>query len=153
MMQPRTTASAIARHDSERHAREERGLIVVPHVPSAEDPLQRAVAHRLPQDLVDGRTQRGVPRGEHPDVVAGGYRLLRHGEARDDTSPSIRDHVIEQHRVQASEHEVRVRVHVILVGDRLEPVLARRCQENVVRDGSTERADAATGKVGQRAEA
>ena len=98
--------------------------------------------------------QRGVARREHADVVAGRRpRPLTMREARDGQAPPLGDHVVEQDRVEPAEHEVGIRMHVIVVGDGLEAVLARGREQDVVRDGAGERADAPAGEIGQRAKA
>ena len=55
--------------------RVERRLIVVPDPPLPEDALERAVAHRAAQDLVDAVAQRRVARRQHADVVADRRRV------------------------------------------------------------------------------
>ena len=55
--------------------------------------------------------------------------------------PPLGEDVVEQDGVDASDQQVAVRVHVIVVRHRAEAVLALRAQQDFVRDRSAERAD------------
>ena len=113
----------------------------------AEDSLQRAVAHRGPQDLVACVSQGRVWRREHADVVPDRDRLGLNREAVHEATPAFGEDVVEQHRIDAAEHEVTVRMHVVLVRERPEAVIAFGAQEDVVRNRAAERRHAVAAQV------
>ena len=98
-----------------QHSREVLRLAVVPHLPIAKRPLERAVAHARAKDDVGRVAQRGVRAREHGDVVADrDGRRLNHEPARAAQRP-FGDDVIEQHGVDAPGDEVGVRMDVVVV--------------------------------------
>jgi hypothetical protein len=118
---------------------EEPRLVVVPHAPPAEDRLERAVAHRLAQDRVDPRHELGALGRRDDDVVADRHRLGLRVQARVTPHRALGEHVVEQHAVHAAEQQIAVGVHVVVVGDGSDAVLALGREEQVVGDGAAER--------------
>ena len=99
--------------------------------------LQRAVAHRGPQDLVACVSQGRVWRGEDADVMPDRDRLGLNREAVHESTPAFGEHVVEQHRIDAAEHEVTTdarRPHA----ERPDAVVALGAREDVVRDRAAE---------------
>ena len=66
---------------------------------------------------------------------------------------ALGDDVIEQHRVDAADGQVGVRVHVVVVGHRLDAVRALRRGEQLPGQRAAQRRDLATRQILQRAEA
>ena len=134
---------------------EQYALAVIPHVPAAEDLLQRAVAHRFPQDCVHRVAQRGVRSREHANVVADGDRLRQDDEAGAPPAAqcSLRDDVIQQHRIHPALHEVSVGMDVIVVGNRDDAGRVARREEQIVGDRRAERRDAPAAQIRQTVDA
>ena len=65
---------------------------------------------------------------------------------------ALGEHLIEEHRVDAPDHEVRVRMHVVVVRDGAEAVLALGAEQDVVRDRVAERADGPAAEIGEGAQ-
>ena len=80
-----------------------------------------------------------------------GVRLNRETGQR--PQPSFREHVIQQHGIDAPEHQIAVRMHIVVVRNRLDTVVPLGPQQNLVRDCSAQRADLASAQIGERAEA
>jgi hypothetical protein len=62
------------------------------------------------------------------------------------------EHVVEQHRVHAADHEVAVGMDVIFVRHHVQTVLAHPAQQDLVRDGAGERAHGLAPQIGERRE-
>ena len=77
--------------------------------------------------------KRCIARGEHAHVVSDGDCLRLNREAGQRAPPPFGEHVVEQYRVDPAEQQVRVRMDVIVVRNRLEAVVALRVLE-VMRD-------------------
>ena len=90
-------------------------------------------------------------RREHSNVVADRDSPWLNLKARDEMPAAFGEDVVQHHRVNASEHQVAERVHIILVGDRLQPVVALGTQQDLVRDRAAERADLTASEVLERA--
>ena len=84
----------------------QRRLIVVPDVPLAQDALERAVAHRRAEQLVDAIAQRRVGRRQNADVVADLHARRLDGEPPDFLQHALRQDVVEQHGVHAADHQI-----------------------------------------------
>ena len=65
-----------------------------------------------------------------------GDGLGLNGETGDRALPSFGEHMIQQDCVHPSKHQIGIRVHVILVRNGVNPMLALGAQENLVRDGA-----------------
>ena len=126
-------------------------LIVVPHLPTPEDRLEAAVAHRLFQDLVHPIAQLGVLGRQQTHVVARAdiRRLIRQSRVAPNTA--LGQHLIEQHRVDASDRQIAVRVHIVFVGHQHDIVLGLRGCEDVEGERGAERGHSTTTQVGERA--
>ena len=83
--------------------------------------------------------QRRVLRRQDADVVADrdGLRLDREPGHR--PMPALGEHVVEQHGVDASEHQIAVRMHVVFVRHGVQAVLALGAQQDLVGDRAAER--------------
>ena len=77
-------------------------------------------------------------------------RLRLDREAGHRAVAPLGEHVVEQHRVHAADHQVAVRMHVVVVRHDVQAVLALGAQQDLVRDGAAERADASC-RAGRRA--
>ena len=80
-------------------------------------------------------------------------RLRLDGEAGHRAVTPLGQHVVQQHGVDAPEHQIAVRMHVIVVRDRAQAVVALGAQQDVVRDRAAERGDAFPTQVGERPQA
>ena len=85
--------------------------------------------------------------------MADGDRLRLDGEAAHGAMTALGQHVVQQHGVQPADHEIAVRMHVIVVRHHLHPVVARRAQQNVVGDRVAQCADGLAAQVGERSKA
>ena len=90
-------------------------LVVVPDVPFSKDSLQGSVGHGAAKRRVDDVAQRRILRGEHADVVTDGDRLRLNRETCQSVPPPLRQHVVEQHGVDAPQQQIAVRMYVVLV--------------------------------------
>src|SRR4029078_3514975 len=90
-------------------------LILVPHLPSPEDRLEPAVAHRLLEDRVDLIPQPGVLWRQDPDVVTHTDTRGLVGERWMTTDATLGEHFVEQHGIYTPDRQVRIRVHIVLV--------------------------------------
>ncbi len=125
-------------------------MIVVPDFPLAENALERPVPHRPFQNLVDGVAKRGVGWREHANIVAGRHAVRLDDEAGKDLSPAFRQDVVEQDGVEAAEHQVAVRMHVVVVRDGRQAMLAFGAQQDLVRDRAAQGTDPAASQVTER---
>ena len=66
--------------------------------------------------------------------------------------PTLGENVVQQHGVETADHEIAVRMHVVIVGDRLNAEVAFRAKQDFVGDRATEGADPPAAKVGEGAE-
>ena len=96
--------------------------------------------------------QRGVRRSEHADVVTGRDAVGLDGEPVDRLLAALGEHVVEQDAIDPAEHQIRVRVHVVVVGHRRDAVLALGPQQDLVGDGPAERGHPAAGEILEGAE-
>ena len=80
-------------------------------------------------------------------------RLRHDREAGHGTLASLREHVVEEDRVQAPDNEIGERMHVVLVRDGVEPDVPLGLHEDFVRDRPAQRPDGLAAKVGKRADA
>ena len=124
-------------------------LIVVPDGPLSEDALEGAVPHAAEKDLVEAVAQRGVLGRQDPDVVADRHRLRLNREPAYRAMAPLGEHVVQQHGVHAPDHQVAVRVHVIVVRHDAYAMLALGVQQDFVRDGVAERADDSPAEIGE----
>jgi hypothetical protein len=141
------------RRGSAQDPRVQLRLVVVPETPAPEDALQRPVAHRVEQDRVDAVAQGRVRAVEHADVVPHGHGLGMRDEAALAPHRLVREHVVEQHGIEASQRQVAVRMHVIVVRHRHNAAGGLGVEENLVRDRAAERADASAAQVVERPDA
>jgi len=122
-------------------------LLLVPHAPALEDRRQRPVAqtgrqhgiHRVPERGAVGREHRHVRAAcdrvrLNDEGVAGAPRAAPRG-ATQAIERAFGDHVVEQHGVDPAVHEIRVRMHVVVVRHRHDPVLRLRLEQQPVRHG------------------
>ncbi len=79
-----------------------------------------------------------------------GIRLNR--ESFQDAIAPLGEHVVEQHRVEAADHQVAVRMHVVVVRHRVDTVIAFGTQQDVIRDRAAQRADVLVAQIRQRPE-
>ena len=105
------------------------------------------------QDVVARIAQRRLARRERADVVADGDGVRLDREPRQRPQPPFGEDVVEQDGIDAPEHQIAVRVHVVVVRDRLDAVVALGPQQNLVRDRAAQRGDLAAAQIGERAEA
>ena len=96
--------------------------------------------------------QRRVLRRQDADVVADRHGLRLNREPGHRAVTPLRQHVVEQHRIDASDHQIPVRVHVVVVGHGANAVLAFGAQQDLVGDRAAERRHRLAAQVGQRAE-
>ena len=92
-------------------------------------------------------------RGQYADVVADRHRLELNLEAGHEPEPPLGEDVVEQDGVHASEHQIGVGMHVIVVRHRLHAATALGTQKDVVCDRAAERGDLVAAQIGERAEA
>src|SRR3954465_14550286 len=102
----------------------ERRLVVVPHAPLLKNSLQRAIMHRGPKDFISGVTQRRITRRKHSDVVADREALRLDRESRDRTPTALGQDIVEQYRIETADDEIAVRIHVVIIRNRLNAKLA-----------------------------
>ena len=63
---------------------------------------------------------------------------------------ALGEHVVEQHGIDAAEHQIGVRMHVVVVRHGREAVLPLGAQQDLVGDRAAERADRLAAQVGER---
>ena len=99
-------------------------LVLVPHAPTPEDRLEPAIAHRLPQDLIDPIAELVIARRKDTNVVADAERRLLIREPGVARNAALGQHVVEHHGVHPAERKIAVRVNIVFIGDRDDSVLA-----------------------------
>jgi hypothetical protein len=123
---------------SERAGNESR-LRIAPDAPGAEGPLQRAVAHSCAEDGVERVAQRTVRPREHSDVVACSSGLRLDHEATAPAQRAVRDHVVQQHGIDAAGDQIGVGMHVIVVGNGYDAHPPLCIEQHLVGGGAAER--------------
>ena len=101
-----------ASHSTRRTAAADR----LPHFHFRKIASSRPSLHGLFQDPVDSIAKHLVPWREHADVVRHRNRLGVRDETRRRSAPPLGEHVVEQHRVEPADQQIRIRMHVIVVG-------------------------------------
>ena len=84
--------------------------------------------------------------------MADGDRLRLNGEALHRALPPLRQHVVEQHGVHAPDHQIAVRMHVVVVRHGAHPEIALGPQQDFVGDRAAERRDPLAAKIGEGSE-
>ena len=97
-------------------------------------------------------TQRRVAGRQHADIVAHGDALGLNRKSRERAPATLGEDVVEQHGVQTADHEIAVRMHIVIVGDRLNAKVAFGAKQDFVGDRAAEGADPPAAKVGEGAE-
>ncbi len=133
--------------------RVEARLIVVPHLPFSEDPLEPAVTHCRAQDAVDAIAQRRLVGGQHANIAADGDGIVVRVQTRRAPHGSLRKHMVEQHGIDTSDRQVRIGMHVIVVRDRHDSGGSLRLEEQVVGDRAAQGPNTASAKIGERPDA
>ena len=127
-------------------------LVVVPDVPFAEDALETAVAHRRTQHVVHRVSERRVSCGQRADVMPDRHRFRLDGEPGRRTATTFRQDIVEKDGIETPEQQIAVRMDVVVVRNRMNPMLALGAQQDFVRDGAAEGPDIPAPQVGQRPE-
>ena len=83
--------------------------------------------------------------------MADGDAVGLDGESADLLQHALREDVIQQHGVDASDDEIGIRMGVVLERHRLHAVLAGGAEQDLVGDRAAERPDAAAPQIGERA--
>ena len=157
--QARTRRAGLARLSFEQrvgarqHGRVQARLVVVPHLPFAEDGLEPAVAHGGPKRGIHVVAQRRLLLGHQDDVVARRHGLGVRREPRLPAHDAVRQHVVEQHGIDPAEQQIAVGVDVVVVRHGHDTVLAFGGPEQFPGERGIQRGHPLAAQIGERAKA
>ena len=141
MAEPASAVGDGAASRTRQLARVQLPLVIVPDLPLAEDRFEPPVRHGRAQNPIHLIAQRDVARRGDDDVVPSATLWRLRVEPVVAAHRAIGQHVVEQHRVDATVQRIGVGMDIVVVGHGDDPVLALGGEQDVVGDGAGERRD------------